>query len=65
MLTPDKHYVGVGLVPAQDQHPPPTGQGQHIVLFSGNECILNRGYFIDGVEIGKQFSLSTPHEYDS
>lgn len=62
MLTPEKHYVGVAWY-IRKISIPATWKGDRIVLYLERVHTESR-IFIDGVEIAKQFSLSTPHEYD-
>ncbi len=61
-LTPLKYYVGVAWY-QKDIEVPAVWKGKHINLFL-ERAHIQTTLFVDGQEIGKQNSLTTPHEYD-
>jgi hypothetical protein len=62
MLTPEKHYVGVAWY-VRKINIPADWKGLSVSLFLERVHTESR-LFLDGVELGRQYSLSTPHEYD-
>ncbi|MFQ6036568.1 MAG: sugar-binding domain-containing protein, partial [Sedimentisphaerales bacterium] len=61
-LTPVKHYVGPAWYQKQ-VHIPESWRGKRIVLFL-ERCHWETKVWIDGIAVGSQDSLCTPHLYD-
>lgn len=61
-LTPDRHYVGAAWY-HRSVYVPKAWNDQRITLFLERPHIETKVY-VNGHEVGRQMSLSTPHRYD-
>lgn len=61
-LTPERHYVGPAWY-RRKVYVPQEWRGQPVTLFLERAHIETKAY-VNGHEIGRQMSLSTPHRYD-
>jgi hypothetical protein len=61
-LTPERHYVGPAWY-RRKVYVPRDWRGQRVTLYLERPHIETKAY-VNGHEIGRQLSLSTPHRYD-